>query len=129
MAWSTPPSEFARVVRANHTKHMRKVASMALRSVIRLSPVDTGRFRSNWQLTEGSSAKGTIDSTSKAKFGNIDAAGKKSIAGAKEIKGNVLFITNNLPYAMELEHGHSTQAPNGMVALTIIALQGKLGKK
>ena len=32
--------------------------------------------------------------------------------------GDVFYITNNLPYAMAIEMGHSQQAPQGMVRTT-----------
>ena len=37
--------------------------------------------------------------------------------------GQVAFIVNNLPYAIPLEYGHSTQAPNGMVRITVERFQ------
>lgn len=34
--------------------------------------------------------------------------------------GHTYYFVNNLPYARALEYGHSTQAPQGMVGLTIL---------
>ncbi|WP_047528628.1 hypothetical protein [Pseudomonas sp. 11/12A] len=74
-----------------------------------------GRFRGNWQFTIGSPASGTVEA--------IDPNGAetlgKIIAGAGSLEaGDVAYIVNNLPYAVPLEHGHSTQAPAGMVRIT-----------
>jgi len=33
--------------------------------------------------------------------------------------GQVIYLVNNLPYAIPLEYGHSSQAPGGMVRLTV----------
>lgn len=78
-----------------------------------------GRFRSNWQLTTGAPAVGEID--------EIESAGEtiaKIVAGAGDLSaGEVAYIVNNLPYAIPLEYGHSTQAPAGMVRVTVADFQ------
>lgn len=75
-----------------------------------------GRFRGNWMFSIGSPDDTTTD--------EIDPSGEKSMArirdGAIEFKaGETAYITNSLPYAIPLEFGHSTQAPNGMVRVTL----------
>lgn len=89
-------------------------------SVIKISPVDTGRFRGEWQFT--------IDAPASAKNGRIDPEGVQAIAevvdGALMLQvGQTAWITNLLPYAIPLEYGHSDQAPNGMVRLTMARVQ------
>lgn len=78
-----------------------------------------GRFRSNWQLTTGAPAAGEID--------EIESAGEtiaKIVAGAGDLSaGEVAYLVNNLPYAIPLEYGHSTQAPAGMVRVTVAEFQ------
>ncbi|SER54947.1 hypothetical protein [Pseudomonas soli] len=78
-----------------------------------------GRFRSNWQLTAGTPASGEID--------EVESAGAtitKLVAAAGDLTlGEVAYIVNNLPYAIPLEYGHSTQAPAGMVRVTIADFQ------
>ncbi|MNT90915.1 hypothetical protein D3C72_2319290 [compost metagenome] len=37
--------------------------------------------------------------------------------------GQMAYLINNLPYAIPLEFGHSNQAPNGMVRVTIARFQ------
>jgi hypothetical protein len=46
----------------------------------------------------------------------------------KDAAGKVHYITNNLPYAWRLEHGHSKQAPAGMVGLTVVEFAGIVDK-
>ena len=79
-----------------------------------------GRFRGNWQIGIGAPADGTLNTT--------DASGgatKTKLASAIEkiTAGGVTYITNNLPYAIPLEYGHSTQAPAGMVRVTVARFQ------
>ncbi|MGB5955374.1 hypothetical protein [Pseudomonas sp.] len=78
-----------------------------------------GRFRSNWQLTTGSPAAGEIE--------DIESAGEtldRLVLAAGDLSaGEVAFIVNNLPYAIPLEYGHSSQAPGGMVRVTVADFQ------
>lgn len=89
-------------------------------SVIHLSPVDTGRFRGNWQLTIGAPSMVSLD--------NYDKQGGKTLTElvqrANELEaGQIAFIVNNLIYAIPLEYGHSQQAPSGMVRVTLSRFQ------
>lgn len=79
-----------------------------------------GRFRGNWQFS--------IDSPATEELDRIDRLGNSTIA---ELLGQVqsltigqtAYIVNNLPYAIPLEYGHSTQAPAGMVRVTLTNFQ------
>ncbi len=88
------------------------VETSLFNSVILDSPVDTGRFRGNWQTSITNPYAGT---TSQA-----DPTGAQAIARMQSFVsalkgGRVTFLTNNLPYAERLEYGYSGQAPEGMV--------------
>ncbi|MBA1195212.1 hypothetical protein G7007_20530 [Pseudomonas entomophila] len=79
-----------------------------------------GRFRGNWQFSIDSPATGELD--------RIDPSGNKAIAELlAQVQaltiGQTAYIVNNLPYAVPLEYGHSTQAPNGMVRVTLANFQ------
>jgi hypothetical protein len=79
-----------------------------------------GRFRGNWQVTVGSPASGEVR--------RVDAAGTQTIeAGAAAIApavvGPTIYLTNNVPYAIPLEYGHSKQAPTGVVRVTAVEFQ------
>ena len=85
-------------------------------SLINLSPVDTGRFKANWQFTIGAPANSSLIATDK----EGDATIAKLIAAVNALEpGQVAYIVNTLIYAIPLEYGHSQKAPNGMVRLTI----------
>jgi len=75
-----------------------------------------GRFRGNWQLSLNAA---TVQPTA-----DIDRAGMPTIQKGQAVVagyqlGQTIFITNNLPYAVPLEYGHSSQAPAGMVRITV----------
>ena len=95
---------------------VRKIALEMFRKIILKSPVDTGRFRGNWQLAIGSVPEGTLELDDKTGTATI-AKGAATALGFNA--GETIFFANNLPYARRLEEGYSQQAPNGMVALTI----------
>jgi len=51
-------------------------------------------------------------------------AGNREIGRLKEGSEESIFIVNNLVYIIPLEHGHSQQAPAGMVGVTIAEYPG-----
>ena len=75
-----------------------------------------GRFRGNWQVT--------FDYIPTEETGRIDKSGNTTIAMGKVMIGQFkigvksVYFSNVVPYSYELEVGHSTQAPNGMVRVT-----------
>jgi hypothetical protein len=91
---------------------VRKVSLDLFSRVIIKSPVDTGRFRGNWQVAIGSVPPGVLEVFDKT--GQV--AISKVTAETLNLKaGDVIYLINNLPYARPLEYGHSKQAPAGMV--------------
>ena len=107
-------------------KEVRKDYAFALySSIVKKTPVDTGRARGNWQVTVGAPASDEVETTRKTPKGREiipEPNGDESI-----------FITNNLPYITKLEYGgyttkgetektingYSKQAPEGMVGVTL----------
>lgn len=97
----------------------RQVCLKLFSSVIKDTPVDTGRLRANWQLTEGTPAVGEVQT--------LDTSGGPTIAKLKApIEASTgdteLFLTNNLPYAsrIEFEGWSHTKAPEGMVRRNVV---------
>jgi hypothetical protein len=117
---------FARVGKERMDTVFRKVVIDIAKSVITESPVDTGRFRGNWMLGVG-------DMNSAVDWDIRDLTGDGTIqrimaqVGAEVSAGKIAYITNSLPYAIPLEYGHSSQAPQGMVRLTVAAWEDFLG--
>ena len=99
---------------------VRKIALELFSRVILKSPVDTGRFRGNWQVAIGALPNGTLDLEDRTGQATISAATART-AGVEA--GDIIYLTNNLPYGPRLEEGYSQQAPAGMVALTIQEFQ------
>lgn len=94
----------------------KKISLEVLRGVVEMSPVKTGRFRGNWQL--GLDLKPTSEiPMPEAKDRDPFIEGLGAIAPLRF--GQTVWITNNVPYAIPLEEGHSKQAPVGMVKVTL----------
>ncbi|MDR0275929.1 MAG: HK97 gp10 family phage protein [Burkholderiaceae bacterium] len=84
--------------------------------MVAMSPVDTGRFASNWMPGIGS-----INHDTSAEPDKTGDSSKKriEIAIASWKMGETLYISNSLPYAQRLENGWSKRAPTGMVGVTM----------
>ena len=83
--------------------------------IIRATPLDTGMAKNNyfWGVDRVTAIEPTPD-----KSGSASIARAESFTAQWET-GGVCYITNNLPYIMPLEFGHSTQAPAGMARITV----------
>lgn len=105
---------------------VQKIAMQALRGIVMRTPVDTGRARSNWQVSLDSPLLTNKDAYSPGtklgigESGNAESAiqvGAATIGSAPAF--GVIYIANGLPYINRLENGWSGQAPAGMVRLTL----------
>lgn len=137
-------AKFVEKAKGNADLVVRKVTLEMFGKVIEKSPVDTGRFKSNWQAAIGSVPTGTLgtdesvthDENGKERergFARSDAAADASFArvNAKALEskaGDVTYMVNNLSYANRLEYGWSGQAPAGMVRLSIAEFNGTVDK-
>ncbi|WP_421722427.1 hypothetical protein [Alloalcanivorax xenomutans] len=87
--------------------------------IILRSPVDSGRFRGNWQASAGAPEMGGLDRLGAQ--ASIEAM--ESVVRALK-GGRVTYMANNLPYGPRLEYdGWSGQAPEGMVRKTAAQFQ------
>lgn len=89
-------------------------------TLVTLSPVDTGRFKGNWQLS--------IDSTTSASLLRQDPDGYATLAEMSSkvngfTAGQVAYLQNHVLYGHDLEYGSSKQAPDGVVRITAMRFQ------
>ncbi|HCC5759898.1 MULTISPECIES: HK97 gp10 family phage protein [Citrobacter] len=113
--WSIDPSVFMNQVEEDVGKKLRFISLQLLNEIVSRSPVDTGRFRANNQVSIGSPEYSTTDTTDKNGSVTLQQ-GSAVIAQGKPY--SVIYIQNNLPYAEPLENGHSQQAPAGIYAVS-----------
>lgn len=96
--------------------------------VIQMSPVDTGRFRGNWQLSIDSGASSSLN-----RFDQDGTATLRELTSKARTftAGQIAYIQNHVLYGYDLEYGtyrgptakvtdegFSRQAPAGMVRIT-----------
>lgn len=127
---------FAKLAPDKARNVIRKVGIDALSSVVLKTPVGNptlwkskppkgyvgGRLRANWNTAIGRIDYGITSNTDKSGSAAINR-GRSTISRFSGDES--IFITNNLPYAIPVEYGHSkTQAPQGMVRITVVEFQG-----
>ena len=105
------------------TQTFKRVFALNLLSrIVYRTPVDTGRARANWQVSNVSpntnERKRFKKNQPNAVATDTVARGQKNIDKNKE--GQSIWLANNLTYIQRLESGTwSKQAPQGMVAISI----------
>lgn len=96
-------------------------------AIVQKSPVDTGRFRANWQYGAGQvnfATNSPDDKTGSSSIGKI-ALG---LQGWK--RGETIYVTNSLPYAKRLEYdAWSKQAVAGMVRISVMEFKANIKKQ
>lgn len=111
----------------------KRVAFEVFRRVILKSPVGNpslwanpgaappgyvgGRFRANWQIDTRLNDDSTEDVDPGG--GATIAAGLSNIETQRIQPYGTIWIFNNVPYARRLEEGWSSQAPSGVVGVTL----------
>lgn len=114
--WTRSFRPFKKSITVKHSQGVAKIALDAMSGIVLGTPVDKGFARGSWQATK--------DFPSDAEGKNADPSGYKVTSEAALVFNGkdefpVYYITNNLPYIQSLEKGSSSQAPSGMVQLTL----------
>ena len=113
MAFADDVKRFALDVRGQNDKVVRTATLELFSGIIKSTPVDTGRARGNWQTSVGQPQGGTLERT------GMEAALAEVQATVPEGAGQLVYLSNNLPYIERLENGWSQQAPIGMVRINV----------
>lgn len=123
MTWKNKPTNFAIRILNEGDKVVKKIATEMLQQVIVGSPVDTGAFRGNHHITLGA-PDNAFDTTVTDKGGSkTQQEGNQKILRSKI--GGLIYIQNNLPYALALENGHSEQRAHGIYSLAFMNVTSK----
>lgn len=126
---------FAKLVDVELDQVIHRIALEVFSKIVQRTPVDTGRARSNWIMTEGEPS-GAIPHGENVTFTASQASLMASINRISQVTPGVkvIFVTNNLPYIITLEEGgygdgpktvggYSIQAPAGMVKLALAEVE------
>lgn len=122
LAFDKQIEAFAKKTNMSVDRAIRGTSIKLFSAVILASPVDTGRFRANWQASNERPASGEVNDFA-------DPVNKVAtyINGAPF--ANEFTLANNLPYAYKLEFGYSDQAPQGMVRINVARFQSILDEQ
>lgn len=140
MGFSADIEGFAKRAGASVDETLRAVALELFGSVIKDTPVDTGRAKGNWQTSIGAPASGEVD-----RVGDGAALAEMRSVSAQFGGDKTIYLTNNLPYIWKLEYGgygtgpgatektngtgFSVQAPAGMVRKNVARIQQIVAKE
>ncbi len=92
----------------------------------RVTPVDTSRAVSNWQVTlDSPSNKSIFPHFAGFNGSTFTASGAETVSLAKQVlrnkkPGQIIFIKNNLTYISALNEGSSMQEPAGFVERAVL---------
>lgn len=95
----------------------------ALKGVVNKSPVDTGRFKGNWNVSFSAPDATITDKVDPSGGATISEGSATLVTYASFENLPTIHLTNGLPYSERLEDGYSGQAPGGMVGLTVAELE------
>ena len=128
MSFSLDVKAFCDKAKKNPETVIRAVSLKLFSAIIQASPVDTGRFRMNWQAAGPTPRSGIVageDKTGSSATASVQTFITNSAAWQE------FTLTNNLPYANVIEFGgypgdgpntsggFSKQAPQGVVRVNI----------
>ena len=123
MSFASDVEAYAKKAGASLDETSRAIVLELFGSVIKDTPVDTGRAKGNWQTTIGAPASGTVD-----RLGESEALADVSQQTASFGAGKVIYLSNGLPYILRLEYGWSKQQPGGMVRRNVSRIQSIVRK-
>lgn len=133
-SFSLDLARFARKVEGRMDLVVRKVCLDVFSRVVLKTPVDTGRARGNWMTGiggyvtdspyQGGKRRKSKADRSKPHRTNYGASTQASMVRIEATAvaaraGQVVYLTNSVPYILRLEEGSSTQAPAGMLTTTL----------
>lgn len=81
--------------------------------ITRMSPVDKGTFRASWWTSTDDSGYELSPKLTRKPLEALET----TLNGTP--LGGTIYYVNPQPYSGKLEYGHSKQAPNGMVRVTV----------
>lgn len=129
-----------------HVAFVKKIVLEVFTRAMMKSPVDSGRFRGNWMVGIGASDESIVDVEESDAHGAVSPS---AMSRAQQKLASLAFgipvhVSNNLPYAGILENGgyplnpktgvktingYSTQAPQGMLAISIEEVEAFLKRQ
>lgn len=125
MSWKNKPTDFIKVIESDLVKQQKEIVADVIQGVVLQSPVDTGAFRANHQVSVGSVDQSANESEKDKSGTGTIAKGLQNLVALRPFQ--TVYISNSLPYALRLENGWSNQAPVGVYKTTFNYIVQKYG--
>lgn len=113
-------SQYSDYIAEELQRHVLNLSNKVWDGLIDRSPVLTGNFRYNWNMTKNA------PSYKYEKVGSIESpinAPKRPRLSFEGKEFPIIYIVNNAPYADRIEHGWSKRyAPHGVVSVTLASI-------
>lgn len=104
-------------------------------ALIEKTPVDSGRARAGWMMTDKPTEDEPPQVKKRTKGGGVEAEFasliERHLSEATELgltQPDVVYICNNVKYILALEAGWSIQAPQGFIALFMQRITNRLNQ-
>ena len=119
MSFSAQISKYGKNTSSRISKIRRGVMLKLFSAVVMDTPVDTGRLRGNWLISQGAPNRNPVDRDDKSGQETMQEIQKEVLTTTGD---ESVFLTNNLPYAyrVEFEGWSHTKAPKGMVRRNVV---------
>ena len=108
----SPSVRFTNRLKEGVVRINKNISREALRFLVGITPVKTGRARGNWVVSINYRNRNYVENRFDKQGGRTVSAGLAKISRSRS--GDAIFITNNVPYIGLLDRGTSRQAPSGM---------------
>jgi len=118
MTFTADLNRYAKKTKSNMGEAKQAIVFNLFGQVMKRTPVDTGRAKNSWMVTENTPAVGVSVVDSKTPLGTFGPSSLRELGQITE-RFTLDILANNLPYIEKLEFGSSGQAPAGMVRVTL----------
>jgi hypothetical protein len=115
--FATNIAKFADKVELDVRDVRRKITLDLFAEVTKRTPVDTGRLRSSWAVSDGKPS---------AYLAPVGTKGSGPIEAQFYLPFDISYVTNNLPYAIPIEYGHSKKRPQGMARVSVAVIAASI---
>ncbi len=114
MSFNSDLRRFSKTAGSTAEKMFRAKVIGVMNNIVRRTPVKDGRLQGNWQASINSPKRNTLERTNPPHHAELHSA----LSPVKS--GDVVYFTNNLPYAYAIEMGHSKKNPLGMMRISVL---------
>ena len=111
--------------------NMEEITDILFTEIVQNTPVDKGDLINNWYPAVGETPDLTATDFIYDKTGadSLERIEKLIASHPWQDGDNTITLTNSKPYINKIEYGsHSGQAPNGMVRLALLNIEGYISQ-